>query len=85
MARPIEFDGQNVVLAGVPEKDIGDLPAYYDGTQILSCWQLDEEEIAEVAQTGMVWISSYNFQPVMSVQGVSPWTEPEADPENPSE
>lgn len=66
---PIPFLGHNVVLgAGQPE--YLPLPAMVlpDG-EIISCWQLSEEELVELQKTKCIYISQFTFgrgfQPIL--------------------
>ena len=60
-----------------------DLPAHVTvdnegNSVIISCWQLDEQDLAEVALTGRVWLRIWgSAQPPVYVGGVRPFvTEP---------
>lgn len=67
----VEFPEQNIVFAK-DQPDYLPLPAYKhddkEGTTI-TCWELTEEEKAEIAKTGKVWLRTLTFnqplQPVM--------------------
>ena len=74
MAVPAEFKEQNFTWKG-PTEDIEDLPSFIDAdSQItISCWQLSEEELAEVASTGVVWLHIWGHQPPVSVGGLHPF------------
>ncbi len=59
MARPIEWHGQNKVLSA-PKNDkdrIQDLHVFNNGNCTVSCWQLTNEELAELIQNnGKVYL-----------------------------
>jgi hypothetical protein len=61
MAKSIKFEGCNCTLSA-PSKLIGLKPkaggtdAFSDGKRIVTCWRLSAEELAEVAQTGLIWM-----------------------------
>lgn len=68
MAKPVDFPQSNLNLVGTPEDtaagNVVGLPAYryhdLDGqSHVISCWELDEEEKAEVARTGKVWFTCW--------------------------
>lgn len=59
MAEPIVFAGFNTRLNPAPgtEDRVSALPIHNDGQQLISCWKLTEEEKAQIARTGEVWLS----------------------------
>lgn len=65
MANPIDFKGQNFEFTAPPgmENQVRPLPVRkqmhheYDVPEIVSCWELDEEERKQVAETGCVYLS----------------------------
>jgi len=61
MARPIDFIGSNMTFAK-DQKEYLPLPAHgtEDG-QAITCWELTEAELAEVAKTGKVWLRIWTF------------------------
>jgi hypothetical protein len=69
--RPIEFIGANVVF-GKNQPEYGDLPAarMSDG-RVMTCWELSEDEVAEVARTGHVWLQVLTFNQPIQPQVVS--------------
>lgn len=62
--KPIEFEGQTHVLAK-DQKEYQPLPVFVDlskkQTPMVSCWQLTEEELKKIAETGVIWISQWTF------------------------
>ena len=61
--KPVEFPGMNLVLG--PPEDITDeecdeLPVATDGEQCVSCWEMTEEEKAQVLITGRIWLGVYS-------------------------
>jgi len=58
--KPSHFKESNsTLLGGPPEKygvDVGDLPTFKDGTNILSCWRLTLRERLSVLLWGRVWL-----------------------------
>lgn len=62
MSEPICFAGANVVLqppAG--SENVQPLPIFRNGTCCVSCWQLTEEELAEIiASGGKVFVSIFS-------------------------
>ena len=74
MAEPKEFPEANAKWWG--PGDVSDLPAYRDESdQNISCWQLTDEEQAEVASTGIVWLHVWGQHPAVFVSGHSPFDE----------
>jgi len=86
MADPVAFPEANAVLVGTPEdKAAGtvlDLPIHRhrdldNNPHVISCWQLTNEEWAEVARTGRVWLRSWGAtHPPICVQGTTPFETP---------
>lgn len=73
MAKPADFELANTIWlppAGVSEKDCGTLPAHICNHGSFTAWRLSKEEIAEVANTGIVWVQVLGQQPMMSVSGI---------------
>ena len=73
MAEPVEFPEQNTVWRGTG--DVDDLPANLDPEtgQTVSCWRLNEKELAEVQETGVVWLYIWGQHPPVFVAGQNPW------------
>ncbi len=66
--RPVEFTGQNVILAK-DQPEYTPLPAMLmpDGL-VITCWELSEEEKAEIAETGKIYLQQLTFnQPLQPV------------------
>lgn len=63
MANPVGFAGARGVADAAPgdEDKVRPLPMFMDYRQIISCWRLTERELAEVAKTGVVWLSLTNI------------------------
>jgi len=60
MANPVGFQGANHVFhAPINTPDCRDLETLFTGDQIISCWRLTEEELKQVNETGVVWLSVY--------------------------
>ncbi len=60
MATAVGFEGANTVYRaprGMSQAECYDLQSFADGEQIISCWRLTRAEIAEIARTGVVWLS----------------------------
>lgn len=72
MAEPIEFPGMTTTLAAPPgcEDVVQPLPIRRVEGKCLSCWRLTPEELAEIARTGVVWLSIWgSTQPPALVAG----------------
>lgn len=70
--KPIEFPGCNVVF-GKNQPEYMPLPAERiennDFGQVVTCWELSEEEREKVLQDGKIWVSLLTFghplQPIL--------------------
>lgn len=60
--RPKEFKEQNAVF-GSGQKGVEPLPAYLsaDG-QVVSCWEVTDEDIKRMRETGCVWLSVLTYR-----------------------
>ena len=61
--KPIKFDEANVVF-GEGQEQYNPLPAYRHKAReghVVTCWEMDEAERAEFAQTGRIWITQLTF------------------------
>ena len=59
MGRPLDFPEANVVYwppAGL-EDDVVPLQVRRDDHCLVSCWKMSADELAEIARTGVVWLS----------------------------
>lgn len=70
MSEPVTWPGSNFTLqppAG--SENIQPLPIFRNGTCCVSCWQLTEDEFAEIVATKRVFISVFwgNTQPPVFV------------------
>ena len=73
MAEPISFPHVNRTWWG--PGDMGDLPVHQDETANVSCWKLTEQELEEVAATGVIWLTVWGGHPPVNVTGHDPFTE----------
>lgn len=65
---PILFEGANVIM-GKDQPEYLPLPAYKtpDGT-VTTCWKLTPEELKQVQETGVIWLSTLTFnQPLQPI------------------
>ena len=76
MARSVKFEGVNSVMT--PPTPIIGQPAeqpihtFKDGHSVVSCWQLTEAELREVAATGVVWLAARGLtMPPVIVSGAA--------------
>ena len=84
MAESIKFEGCNCTLS-TPTKIIGlknkagGTHAYSDGKRIVTCFRLSADELAEVAQNGLIWLivegqdmphTSVNGRSVLNIKGI---------------
>ncbi len=77
MATSIKFQGVNCTLSppskiiGMQQKTGGAMHALSDKTQVVTCWRLSAEELAEIAETGVVWMRIKGQEmPPTSVSGL---------------
>jgi hypothetical protein len=60
MAQSVEWSGVNRRLgppAGVDESQCKTLPIFSNGVCCVSCWELDDAEIAEIVRTRRIFLS----------------------------
>jgi len=58
--KPIEFDEQNGNLGkpvNMSDKECGSLPCFRDGLNVVSKWELTEEELKEIKKTKCIYVS----------------------------
>ena len=74
MGEPIEFEEQNLVW-GKSAGDSDDLPCFRDEVchENISCWRLNEAELADVARTGVVWLHVWGQHPPVNICGEYPF------------
>lgn len=59
--KPIKFPEHNATFGeGQPQYKPLPVLLFPDG-QVISCWQLSDEEKARVAETGQIWLSQLTF------------------------
>lgn len=57
--KPIEFEEQNTDLKkpeSMTDEECSSLPCFRDGNQVISKWELNEEEKEHVAKKGWIWV-----------------------------
>lgn len=63
MARPVEWNGANAGLGapkGMDALSCSSLPVFKNGINCVSCWKLDEAEIAEIIKTKCIFVSLWS-------------------------
>ena len=79
--KPVKFPEANKVLvhpSSMTEEECGDLHVYEDGGgQLISCWELDGDELMEILQTKRVYLFVWGgkTQPPVAIEGRSPFGE----------
>lgn len=61
--RPVEFDGMNgerTKPVDMTDEQCLSLPCFRADGQVISCWKLDDEEIAEIVKTRHLWVSVHS-------------------------
>lgn len=82
MGHAVKFPGANSILTAPPgAENVSDLHTFKNGVSCVSCWQLSDDELAEVQRTGRVFLSvmSGRTQPPVFVGSESAVRELEAD------
>lgn len=51
--KPVEFPEQNYKFVA---NGCGDLPAWSNGKHIVSCWQLDENDLEAINKSKQIWL-----------------------------
>lgn len=65
--KPIKFSGQNTIVAKEQEQYIP-LPAFIDNQKVVTCWQLDEEDLKTVNRDGVIYLRNLTFgQPLQPI------------------
>lgn len=64
MAHGIPFKGANIFFGPPPGKEdaINGIAAFTNGVCVVSCWELTDEEIAEIVKTKQIWCSVMSGQ-----------------------
>lgn len=65
---PIKFDGANVIY-GANQPECIPLPAFRkENGEIWTCWKLSPEDLKQIQETGVIWLSMLTFnQPLQPV------------------
>ena len=61
--RAVEFDEQTVILGkpiGMTDEECAPLPVFRDGEQVISCWELNKEDLEEINKTGKIYLSIFS-------------------------
>lgn len=69
MGTPVDFPGTNLKLTppvGWSESQVRTMSAFKNSSSIVSCWELDIEELVAVVRTGRVWVEilGHRFAPM---------------------
>lgn len=72
MSKPVDWYGKNKILKapkGTTEEQVQDLHIFSNGVVCVSRWQLSEEALKEINETGCIFVSliSGNTQPPLFV------------------
>lgn len=75
MVEAVPFPEVNMSLVPGASGARYDLPVFTDGKECISCFQMDEEEIAEVVRTGRIWLRVFSgrTQPPVAVDVFRPF------------
>ncbi len=75
--RPVSFPGQNVVF-GKDQPQYNPLPALDlddDNGEVITCWEMTDEELEQVKKTRRIYLSQYTFrrplQPILMMTDLS--------------
>ena len=83
MAKPVGFEGANKVWRAPPDmENCVDLETFTDGKNVVSCWRFSDEELVEIARTGVCWInvSSAGGLPPICISGTALIRHPDNTP-----
>jgi len=69
MAKVVEFAEQNATFRG-DGKTIGDMPCYTDEVMTISCWELSEEDLANIVKTGKIFVAQMNYNEPLQPQAI---------------
>lgn len=58
--KPVEFPEQNTVIAK-DQPQYQPLPALTDGQEVISCWELSDEEMQHLMKTKKIYLSCMTF------------------------
>lgn len=63
MASPVQFAGANLRLLP-PEgaENVQEMSTFTNGVCVVSCWQLEPDEIAAIVKSGCVWLTVLSGQ-----------------------
>ena len=77
MSKPISFKEANFTWKGWPKdegrEEVLDLPAFRDGQQTISAWELTFRERCKALLTGVLWLHVYGHQPPVYVSSDYPF------------
>lgn len=59
--KPVKFEGHTVIIAE-DQEGVRPLPAAVNDEYTVSCWELSNEEIAQLTRTKKMWVSVRNIQ-----------------------
>jgi len=60
------------------DEQCSSLPCFVDNTQVVSCWQLTQEECEEIGRTGKIWLGVLGAStPPAWLSGINPFQQPE--------
>lgn len=61
--KPVPFEEQNIVYVA---PGCGDLPAFQDGRQIITCWEISDEQLQVLSDTKRIylWVTGAAQPPV---------------------
>lgn len=75
--KPINFPEQNMVFTkpeNMTDEECSSLPTFTNNEQIVSCWELTDEEIRQIQITRQVWVILWSkFQPPLSLVTENPF------------
>jgi len=60
--KPIDFEGSNIVF-GKDQPEYLPLPARIlpEQGEVVTCWEVPDEDLAEIIRTGRIWLSQLTF------------------------
>ena len=75
--KPIEFEGQNRVYnkpIDMTDDECSSLPVNQSGNTIVSCWELNENDIKDIVKNKKIWLGVVSYiQPPVFLSALEPY------------
>lgn len=79
--RPSNFpEADTLLVASEGMENVLEMPAYCTGMEVISCWELSPDELAQIQRTGRIWLRVQGeTQPPLSLHAESPFVPEQVD------